>query len=82
MKLQASATLSLETLQSRVNLCAQNRLSLRHLAALHGRLLTPFALIVRRFTGKPLGVDLEAGDTSYWIKRTAERRSDDLKNQF
>src|SRR5215472_7145577 len=39
MKLQASATLSLETLQSRVNLCAQNRLSLRHLAALHGRLL-------------------------------------------
>src|SRR5215472_9283134 len=37
MKLQGSGTLSLETLQSRVNLCAQNRLSLRHLAALHGR---------------------------------------------
>jgi Saxitoxin biosynthesis operon protein SxtJ len=45
-------------------------------------ILTPFALILRRFAGRPLGVRPDAGDTSYWIARTTQRPGDDLKNQF
>jgi Saxitoxin biosynthesis operon protein SxtJ len=45
-------------------------------------ILTPFAVIFRRFARKPLGAAARASDASYWIVRTSERAGDDLKNQF
>ncbi len=45
-------------------------------------IFTPFALLRRRFSRVPLGMGPESGDTSYWIVRPAERRKDDLRNQF
>ena len=44
--------------------------------------LTPFALVLRRFARTPLGVGPRTDDSSYWITRMPEHRKDDLKNQF
>jgi hypothetical protein len=45
-------------------------------------ILTPFAMVFRRFSKVPLGVGSQTGDASYWIRRGAERPKDDLRNQF
>ena len=45
-------------------------------------ILTPFAMLFRRFSKVPLGVGSQTGDASYWIRRSAERPKDDLRNQF
>ena len=45
-------------------------------------ILTPFAVLFRRFSKVPLGVGSQTGDASYWIRRASERPKDDLRNQF
>jgi hypothetical protein len=45
-------------------------------------ILTPFAVMFRRFAKQPLGIGPQTGTSSYWITRAAERPKDDLRNQF